>query len=76
MYFSVVDSLRGCGGLVVTFATARMPRSQVQTPAMAEIWIEVYPPCAPLFHLTTSGKRASPKPKNLETSLGTHLKSE
>ena len=51
---SIKDSTKrgkGFGGLVVTFVAARMPRSEIQTPVRAEIWIDIYAPCAPLLHL-------------------------
>ena len=63
MLYYIYNGVRG--GLVVTFATVRMPRSEVQTPSRAEIWIETSAPCAPLLRrwdtwTTTSGTRANP----------------
>jgi len=40
--------------LVVTFAAAIVPRPEVQTPARAEIWIEISAPCAMHKQVTSS----------------------
>ena len=51
------------GRLEVTFAAIRLPRSEVQTSAMAEIWIEISALCTPrnLAAGTKNGTCVGPK---------------
>src|SRR6218665_559328 len=61
----IVGSVCSVGGVVVTFAAARMPRSEVQTSTGAEIWIEISDPCTHLLRLWDHNIRyLSSKPEN------------
>ena len=68
--YNAINENGVCGGLAVVFRTAKGERSEVHTPARAEIWIGISASCAPLLCLLDNKldyTRASPKP-------GTHLR--